>query len=129
MIEAWYSNSKINILGSFTDADISKVPTPHFRRKNASFCVEVGDAPPYDIRLAFNNTLVVNSNKTTEAYKHRVNYYNEKNIELCLHNLSESDSGIYKLSVVKNGKIDDKEFHLVVQGEYFLCVLSHDRIL
>lgn len=71
---------------------------------------------------------MVNSNKTTEAYKHRVNY-TEKNIELCLHNLSESDSGIYKLSVVKNGKIDDKEFHLVVQGEYFLCVLSHDRIL
>lgn len=128
MREPWYSNSKSNILGSFTDADISKVPTQHYRRKNASFCVEVGDAPPYDIRLSFKNSLVVNSNKTIEAYKHRVNY-SEKNIELCLHNLNESDSGIYKLAVVKNHNIDDKEFHLVVQGERFLCVLSNDRIL
>lgn len=128
MTESWYSNSKSNILGSFTDADLSKAPTQHYRRKNASFCVEVGDAPPYDIRLAFENNLVVNSNITIDAYKHRVNY-GEKNRELCLHNLSKSDSGIYKLSVVKNGKVDDQEFHLVVQGECFLCVLSNDRIL
>lgn len=132
MIEPWYSSSKSNILGSFTDAEISKVQTQHYRRKNASFCVEVGDAPPYDIRLAFKNQLVVNSNKTIDAYQHRLNY-GEKNIkrttELCLHHLNESDSGIYKLSIVKNGKIVDKEFTLVVQGECFQCVLSNDRIL
>lgn len=104
------------------------VPTQHYQRKNASFCEEIGDAPPYDIRLIFKNKLVVNSNKSIEVYKHRVSY-SEKNIELCLHNLSESDSGIYKLSVVKNNTVDEKEFHLVVQGECFLCVLSNDRIL
>ncbi|XP_056884248.1 uncharacterized protein LOC130523213 isoform X2 [Takifugu flavidus] len=112
-----FSILKILLLLRFwgnADADISKVPTQRYRGKNASFCVEVGDAPPYDIRLTFKNNLVVNNNKTTEAYKHRVNY-SEKNIELCLHNLNESDSGIYKLSVVKNQKVDDKEFHLVVQ--------------
>lgn len=71
---------------------------------------------------------MVNNNKAIEAYKHRVNY-SEKNIELCLHNLSESDSGIYKLSVVKNEMVDDQVFDLVVQGECFLYVLSNDRIL
>lgn len=69
--------------------------------------------------------MVVLNNKTADAYKHRVKY-NEKNTELCLHNLNESDSGTYKFSVVKNMKLDNKEFHLVVQGEFFLRVLSSD---
>lgn len=128
VIELWYSNSKGNILGSFTDADTSKVPKQLYRKKNASFCLKVGDALSYDTRLVFKRNLVVNNNQITEAYKHRVNY-SEKNIELCLHNLSESDSGIYKLSVVKETKINEEEYHLVVQGECFLCVLSNDRIL
>lgn len=78
--------------------------------------------------MTFKDTIVFYHNKPAQNYKHRVDY-DEKNLQLCLHKVSQRDSGIYKLSTYQNEKVVEKFFHLVVQGEFLFSsegALSND---
>lgn len=68
--------------------------------------------------LTFKDAIVFHNNRTGASYKDRVDYQ-ENNLQLCLHKVSQSDSGIYKLSIFDLDKVNEKFFHLVVQGEFF----------
>lgn len=69
---------------------------------------------------------MIKSNKTKNSYKDRVDY-DKTTFKWCLHQLSETDSGIYKFAVTNNDRvIADGSLALVVEGKgfFFFCVRS-----
>lgn len=95
----------------------------YYRRKNGSFCLQAAKSPPYDASLDFGEKVVIYSNKTSKAYKHRVDY-NQKTLQWCLHQLRETDSGTYRLRVMKDDKVTDHSLVLVVEGKDFSVVFA-----
>lgn len=96
-----------------------------YRKKNGSFCLQTKTSPPYDASVGFGQNVVIHNNKTSQAYKHRVDY-DQKTLEWCLHQLNESDSGDYKFSVTKDDRFHSETYVLTVEGKgFFLSVCSH----
>lgn len=93
----------------------------HYRRNNGSFCLQAA-TPQCHVTLSFDSNVVIYNNEVRDAYKHRVNY-DQKNLQWCLHQLSETDSGAYSFTVMRNDKITANSHILVVEGKgFFFCV-------
>lgn len=72
------------------------------------------------------------NNKTSTAYKSRVDY-DQKTFEWCLRQLTETDSGSYKFTVMKNDTVQEQSYSLVVEGKgsaVLICPISRaDTVL
>lgn len=68
---------------------------------------------------------MIHGNKTRLAYKDRVDY-DPRTLRWCLHQLNETDSGTYKLMVMKNDMVATDYHMLEVKGKgFFFCVCKH----
>lgn len=93
--------------------------TRHYRVKNSSLCLRVGQPPPYQVLswLFHDNAIVLNQN-ITQNYRDKVDY-NPKDHTLCINKLNETDRGIYKVSFFDSHSKRITESHeLIVQGKF-----------
>ncbi|XP_034532102.1 uncharacterized protein LOC117807137 isoform X2 [Notolabrus celidotus] len=104
-------------IAGFKAEDLS---TMHYRAKGSSSCFEVRKSPPFvDVRWSnnpINKRFIVLYGKITPSYKGRFDY-NPNNHSLCIHKLTEADSGIYEVSLIHldyNGSTETNK--LVVQA-------------
>lgn len=97
-------------------------PRIHYSLKNSSVCLCVTNhPPPYEGNgeWIFAGKLIVSRQQVNPKYKEKVNL-NNHNLTLCVHELTEADSGIYKVL------FRDSEFNqltdshrVVVQGKCY----------
>ncbi|TKS93010.1 hypothetical protein D9C73_027003 [Collichthys lucidus] len=87
-------------------------PTRHYRVKNSSFCLQVGKGSD-DIIWTFNKTVIVLNKKVKDNLTNKVDY-NPGN-SLCINELSETESGIYEVQIVINGRFSSETHILTVQ--------------
>ncbi|XP_070786304.1 uncharacterized protein [Enoplosus armatus] len=76
-------------------------PTRHYRVKNSSLCLHVGKPPGYlpPTTWLFNEKVIVVNEDISPNYTDKV-VYNPKNLSLCINQLTERDSGIYKVTII-----------------------------
>ena len=92
----------------------------HYCLKNSSICLHIQNppSPPYQNRQwKFAGKVIASSASINPDYINKVDY-DPENLTLCVHNLTETDSGIYEVS------FHDSEFNVfsnshrvIVQGK------------
>ncbi|XP_034713078.1 SLAM family member 9 [Etheostoma cragini] len=84
-------------------------PMRHYGLKNSSLCLKIGGSPPFqNVKWRFNNIIIVLAENITPNYKGKVDY-NSSDHSLCVKNLTETDSGNYKMSRIIAGKDSNLE--------------------
>ncbi|XP_059211544.1 uncharacterized protein LOC131990162 [Centropristis striata] len=92
-------------------------PTMHYRLKNSSLCLLVAETPPYhSATWKFHDRVIIFSNQTTPIYRDKVDY-NPKNSSLCIHKLTDTDSGIYTFSFINSQYHASTETHRLIVEE------------
>lgn len=100
------------------ESPVEELPTRHYRLKNSSFCLGLGNSSELkDIMWTYNkNVIVLNKEVTTKTDKME---YNPSDMSLCINNVNETDSGIYKILFVSGqNKQLTKTHKLVVEGKF-----------
>ncbi|XP_053199096.1 uncharacterized protein si:ch1073-220m6.1 [Scomber japonicus] len=93
---------KMFLLLSFIIAGITAEESPvmHYCLKNSSICLHIQNppSPPYqNSQWSFAGKVIASSASINPDYRNKVDY-DPENLTLCVHNLTETDSGIYEVS-------------------------------
>lgn len=118
-----YISSLNYIMACFlTGITAEESPTRHYRLKHGSFCLRFGNSSQRDdIMWTFNEGLIVLHKKvTTKTEKME---YNPSDMSLCINNVTETDSGIYKILFVNSKNKQSMETHiLIVEGKFYIVL-------
>ena len=97
-------------------------PTRHYRLKNSSFCLRLGNSSQFkNIVWTFNNEVIV-LNQEVNSHKDTMEY-NPSDTSLCINNVTETDSGTYKISFVNSqNKYSTKTHVLMVEGKFYIVI-------
>ncbi|KAI3355187.1 hypothetical protein L3Q82_018043 [Scortum barcoo] len=92
-------------------------PMKHYRMKNSLLCLNIGKSPPYNqLTWLFNDTAVFVNHEVRSNYTDKMDYY-PSNFSLCINKVTETDSGIYKVTFLDSAYKAFVETHrLFVEG-------------
>ncbi|KAM3590192.1 uncharacterized protein V6R79_005613 [Siganus canaliculatus] len=91
-------------------------PQQHFKTKNSSLCLHSRKEPPYkNVVWTFNGHAVILGGEVDHDFIHKVIHFDPKNVSLCISNLTENDSGIYKLTFFSSSREVTERHNLIVQ--------------
>ncbi|XP_040886693.1 uncharacterized protein LOC121176708 [Toxotes jaculatrix] len=90
----------------------------HYQLKNSSVCLHVSKPPPRNsAKWTFAGTFIISSDTSNPNFANKVDYERE-NLTLCLKQLTDTDSGIYKVSFHDSGFKEVSETHRVIVEEH-----------
>ncbi|XP_061566596.1 uncharacterized protein LOC133420784 [Cololabis saira] len=102
---------------TFTGVMAKDPSETHYRLENSSVCLHVTGPPPNeDGYWTFKNRFLISHTKINPKYKEKAVFL-ELNLTLCIENLTESDTGSYKVTYFDSESMSRSETsHVIVQG-------------